>query len=357
MSARLAGTKPRAGPADLSILTVRITAGVLCVVGAVILGLEFYHYIGVFPGPALLAVALELPPLVIGFWVVRGLRPVRSPDLIWSAAALVWGAFAATGCGLLANKGLIAVWAQTAGVAFASTWSASLSAPLNEEVLKVCGVVMIVLAAPRLIRGPVDGMVFGALVGLGFQVAENVTYGLANIVQSGATDPVQAVTSSGALRVLVTGLGSHWTMTAVSGAGIGFLVARERRRQGVALAVACLVMAMGMHLLFDAPEPNLIIKVIVNFVIVTTLYVLLRQSYLDKARRALSGLVASGTVTAPEAATALARRARRRERQQVPRGPHRDQVLARQKAVLGLVEDEVALQARTEPLLQAVSLA
>ena len=100
---------------------------------------------------------------------------------------------AAAGCALLANKGLIGLWAKGAGPQFAANWSASLSAPLNEEILKLCGVIMIVLAAPRMIQGPLDGMIFGALVGLGFQATENVTYGLNSIMLSGATDPAKAV--------------------------------------------------------------------------------------------------------------------------------------------------------------------
>jgi protease PrsW len=352
MSARLGGAALTADPADPGILAVRVTAAVLCVIGAVILGLEFFRYIAVFPGPAVLAAALEVPLLVIGFVVVRLLRPARPPALIWSAAALVWGATAATGCGLLANQGLIAVWAKTAGVGFASNWSASLSAPLNEEVLKLCGVIMVVLAAPRMVRGPVDGMIYGALTGLGFQAVENVTYGLDTIVQSGGTDPVRAVTSSGLLRIGATGLGSHWAMTAVAGAGIGFLVARERRREGVALAVACLLTAMAMHLLFDAPHPVLVIKVVVNFLVVGVLYTLLRESYVGSARDVLAALAASGTISPAEADTVLGRRARNRALRQAPSGPQRDATLARQQEILGLVEDEVALRAGTEPLIR-----
>ncbi len=171
--------------ADNSVRAVRITAAALCVFGAAVLLKEFYRAVVVFPGAALLALALELPLLVAGWWLLRLARPLRSPSRLWSAAAVIWGATAATGCALLANQGLSALWAKGAGIAFASNWSAALSAPLNEEILKLCGVVMIVLAAPRVIRGPLDGMIYGALTGLGFQVTENLFYGLDNIIQSG----------------------------------------------------------------------------------------------------------------------------------------------------------------------------
>ena len=115
---------------------------------------------------------------------------------------------------------------------------------------------LIVLAAPRVIRGPLDGMIYGALVGLGFQVMENVTYSLNFIPLTGATNPGAAVALSAVLRVGLTGLGSHWAMTAVAGAGVGYLAARGLRG-GALPAAACLAAAMGMHLLFDAPGPDL----------------------------------------------------------------------------------------------------
>ncbi len=352
MTARLGRIPITADPQDPSIRAVRGTAAALCVLGAVILTVAFSRYLAVFPGPAALALVLELPLLVVGFLVLRLLRPIRPPSLIWSGAALVWGATAATGCALLANQGLISLWAKAGGVGFASNWSASLSAPLNEEVLKLCGVLMVVLAAPQMIRGPLDGMVYGALTGLGFQVVENITYGLEAIVQSGATDPARAVTNSVLVRVGTTGLGSHWTMTAVAGAGIGYLVIRQSRREGVALAIVCLLGAMAMHLLFDAPDPAVVIKVLVNFLVVSVLYLLLRSTYMADAREVLAACAASGTVSPAETASSISRSSRRHDLLRAQAGPERDRVLARQHEVLAIVEDEIARREATEPLLR-----
>jgi RsiW-degrading membrane proteinase PrsW (M82 family) len=223
--------------------TARISAAVICAAGLAILAWVFAGLIREFSDAAVLAVGLELPVVVTGYWLARLLRPVRPPSRLWSAAAVLWGATAATGCAIFANQGLTTIWAKGAGITFASNWGAA----LNEELLKVSGVAMIVLAVPGMIRGPLDGMVFGALAGLGFQVMENVTYGLNAIAQFGATNPPQAVAISAFVRVVITGLGSHWTMTAVSGAGIGFLVSRGARR-GWLPAAGCLATAMGMRL-------------------------------------------------------------------------------------------------------------
>lgn len=337
--------------ADASVRAVRVTAAALCLFGAAVLTWEFSRYVLVFPGAAVLAVILELPLLLVGFWVLRLLRPVRAPVLIWSAAGLVWGATAAAGCAVLANQGLIALWAKTEGVSFASNWSASLSAPLNEEVFKLCGVIMIVLAAPLVIRGPLDGLVYGALTGLGFQVAENATYAIDNIVQSGATDPVRAVINSVLLRVGTTGIGSHWTMTAVAGAGIGYFVSRERRRDGAVLALICLLTAMAMHLLFDAPHPALPFKVVANFLVVGVLYLLLRESYIASTRDVLAAYAAAGIISAEEAAALISRHGRRRELRRAGSGPERQRLQARQQEILAMVDDEVARHGGTETVL------
>ena len=200
---------------------VRGTAVVLCVIGAGLMAWAFHRVPEVFPAATVLAAVLQLPLLFLGWWLLRLARPLSAPARTWSAAAVIWGATAATGGALLANQGLTGLWAKTTGVAFASNWSAALTAPVNEELLKAAGVVLIVLAAPRAIRGPLDGMIYGALVGLGFQVMENVTYSLNFIPLTGATDPGAAVALSAVLRVVLTGLGSHWDMTAVAGPASG----------------------------------------------------------------------------------------------------------------------------------------
>jgi len=322
--------------ADVSILVVRVTAGAVCAFGAVVLAVAFFRYLVVLPAAAVQAVAAELPLLAIGFSVLRRLRPVRPPDLAWSAAALIFGGTAAAGCALLANQGLGGLWAKAAGPSFASNWSAALSAPLNEEILKVCGVVMVLLAAPQVIRGPLDGMIIGAITGLGFQAAENVTYGLNAVALSGATDPGRAVWNSMLYRVSTGGLGSHWTLTAVAGAGVGYLV--RRGQDGVLPAAGCLLGAMGMHLLFDAPYVALAVKVAVNLVSAGTLYLALRRGYASRAQKLLTRLETAGAITPAEAAAVISRRRRRRLAQRATPGAERDLLLTRQRELLALVD-------------------
>ncbi|HUB37340.1 MAG TPA: PrsW family glutamic-type intramembrane protease [Streptosporangiaceae bacterium] len=345
-----------------------MSAALLCVFGAGVLSWEFVRFLVVFPEAAALAAVLELPVVVIGFALLRRLRPTRAPALLWSAAALVWGGTAAAGCALLANQGLAGLWAKSEGISFASDWSASLSAPLNEELLKLCGVVMVGLAAPLAINGPLDGLVYGALTGLGFQSVENVTYGLNAIVMSGGTNPDHAVLDSALLRVGTAGAGSHWTMTAVAGAGAGYLILHTRRRRlirdagrggyasrqpadapaarpgyGLLLAAAaCVVAAAGMHLLFDAPAVAIEFKVAVNFALVAILYLLLSSAFVRRARDLLADAAAAGLVSTTEAGSVLSRRRRRRELRRIHPPAERDALRARQQEILAELDAEAA---------------
>ena len=344
MTAASAPAQPTAtAPPDPVVRWVRGTAALLCVVGAGLMAWAFHRVPAVFPAATVLAAVLQLPLLFVGWWLLRLARPLSAPARTWSAAAVIWGATAATGCALEANQGLTGLWAKAAGVAFASNWSAALTAPVNEELLKAAGVALIVLAAPRAIRGPLDGMIYGALVGLGFQVMENFTYSLNFIPLTGSTDPGAAVAISAALRVVLTALGSHWAMTAVAGAGVGYLAARGLRG-GARPAAACLATAMAMHLLFDAPGPDLAIalKVLLNFAVVLALYLTLQRGYRARARAALARRVASGAVPAVEAPTLLTRSGRRRRQRRVLVGTVRDQVRSAQLADLADIEQEAA---------------
>jgi len=351
-----------------SIRAVRISAAVLCIFGAGVVIREFVRLLLVFPEAGALAAVLELPLVLIGFVLLRRLRPTRSPARLWSAAALVWGATAAAGCALLANQGLAGLWAKNEGIKFASDWSASLSAPLNEELLKLCGVIMVALAAPLAINGPLDGMVYGALTGLGFQAVENVTYGLNAVIMSGGTNPNLAVLNSALLRVGTAGLGSHWTMTAVAGAGAGYLILHTRRRrliraasytgdQGrlpagapaarpgyelLLAAAACLTAAMGMHLLFDAPGVVIELKVAVNFALAAILYLMLSSAFLHRAREWLAAAAAAGLVSAADASSVLSRRRRRAELRRVHLPADRQSLRQRQQDILAELDAEAA---------------
>ena len=94
-----------------------------------------------------------------------------------AAAGFVWGFVAAIGAfALLANEAVTDLYAKAFGASFAYDWGAALAAPVNEELAKGAGVLLLLTLAPELVRSPFDGLILGAFVGLGFQISEDISY-------------------------------------------------------------------------------------------------------------------------------------------------------------------------------------
>ncbi|MFE3138386.1 PrsW family intramembrane metalloprotease [Streptomyces scopuliridis] len=315
--------------------------GVLCVLGLALLALEFAPAIRVFPGPALLAFLLLLFTLGIGVAILGRVRPFRAPPRGWAWSGVAWGATAATGCAIVANGGLQGIWFKAAGIDFGSRWGAALTAPLNEELLKVSGVALIALGARQLVRGPLDGFFLGAFTGLGFQVMENWTYAMNSILNGGGVNADNDVLQSFVSRVGLTGLGSHWAMTAVAGTGIGILLAHSGRpvRQRIVPAALCLLTAMTMHWLFDSPllgsAAGVAGKVAINFLVAVGFYVVLRR----RARRRARAFLLSPR--SPFSIELLTRRSRGRALRRVPPA-RRPAAALRAAGYLSVVEEYAA---------------
>ena len=94
-------------------------------------------------------------------------------------AAFVWGASPRRRSPRSATLGGVSTVARLGGPEFAARWTAALTAPFVEEILKGCGVVLIYLIARDEVDDVMDGFVYGAICGLGFAVVEDVFYFMA----------------------------------------------------------------------------------------------------------------------------------------------------------------------------------
>jgi RsiW-degrading membrane proteinase PrsW (M82 family) len=198
-----------------------------------------------------LLLALYLVPVLLVVYLLDAYER-EPPSLV--AGALLWGAVAATSLSGLANHDWGAVVARVGGPDLAAQWTAALTAPWVEETLKAVGVVLIYLIARSEINGLVDGFVYGAIVGLGFAVVENVFYFVA---QFGGTPA--GVLGGFFVRVLASGLYGHVLYSGLTGMGIAWFVTRPDLRPARRLLVAgalCLLAVLA-HFLWNSPLLNL----------------------------------------------------------------------------------------------------
>jgi protease PrsW len=178
----------------------------------------------------------------------------REPPLLL-AAALGWGGMVATTTAIAGNGAVHDLLAKLISPAFAASWGPAISAPAIEELLKTLGVVVVVLVARKQVNSVVDGAVYGAFVGLGFQVVEDFIYAVNAVAIAGRGDHVGPVIVTFFLRGFLGGLWSHTLFSALAGSGIAYFVVRQNRPLWRRLAVAfgCLLGAWAFHFVWNSP--------------------------------------------------------------------------------------------------------
>ena len=209
--------------------------------------------------------ALVMSVVIHTLWLIPALAVITHLDLFereplaFCVAAFVWGGVVATGFAIVANDNLMTYMSKL-DPEFATDWGASISAPTVEETLKVLGVLVLILINRRVFESVLDGFVFGALVGLGFQVVENVMYALDAAIRSGETWK-SGIVASFLVRAIVNGLWSHAAFTAMTGAGVAYVICGARRALPVriAAALALFAIAWGLHFVNNSPLVEIVL--------------------------------------------------------------------------------------------------
>jgi len=115
----------------------------------------------------------------------------REPKLML-AAAVIWGGVIATSLAAYANEAWLSVLGKIGSPDFVAAWGTAIVGPGVEETLKLMGVVVLFLIASAEFDGVLDGFVYGAMVGLGFTVVEDVSYFIRHVVDTANTTVDQA---------------------------------------------------------------------------------------------------------------------------------------------------------------------
>src|SRR5262249_24136237 len=134
--------------------------------------------------PAVIVAAAIVPALAYAVLLAAldQRRPRPWPRLL---ALFLWGAVIAAFSAARLNDLLTSGLADASGQAEARALVATAGAPVVEEVLKAAGLLLVLAMRPSLLRTPRDGIVDGAWIGLGFDLAENLEYLALAAVQGG----------------------------------------------------------------------------------------------------------------------------------------------------------------------------
>jgi RsiW-degrading membrane proteinase PrsW (M82 family) len=178
----------------------------------------------------------------------------REPPLLL-ATAFAWGATVATTTAMPGNRAMLGLLAKVGPADFATSWGPAVVSPIIEELVKVLGIVMIVLVSRKQINSVLDGMVYGALIGLGFQVVENVFYAIDAVEMANEGDRIGPVVATFFLRGFLAGLWSHTLYGALAGAGIAWFLMRTDRSLAVRVRglVGGVGLAWGIHSVWNSP--------------------------------------------------------------------------------------------------------
>jgi len=189
----------------------------------------------------------------VPFWLfLRHIDRFDSVPAKLALAAFAYGGVVATfAMATYANNAVISLWGKVNGQQFAADWAAALTAPFTEELAKASGIVLLIALAPRLIRTAFDGLIVGAFLGLGFQVFEDLIYGVMSAYGNFGVDSVASTYATSFTRV-VLGLTSHWIYSAIFCAGLVYLIGRPDEPRRIGRGLFLMLAAMALHGLWDA---------------------------------------------------------------------------------------------------------
>ena len=197
---------------------------------------------------------LALVPLVILWFLDR--RERESPWLF--AAAFLWGGLIATALALPFNTAffkLIDEWlahhpmlAVILGPEAALMLAAPISAPIAEELAKALGVLLLFWLLRPEFDNMRDGLVYGALVGLGFNWFEAALY-VANLYAKFGVAPYGLQLG---VKYALLGLGGHAMFTALFGASLGLALQTRHRWLRIIAPIGGLCLAIAAHMLNNA---------------------------------------------------------------------------------------------------------
>ncbi len=227
-------------------------------------------------------------------------------------ATFFWGAVPSVILAILASFVLSAPLQLIGGPLATDAFMAVMVAPPVEETVKAIALLAIFVLLRHEVDGLLDGIIYGAMVGMGFAMVENVFYFVAVYEEGGA----EAWGALVFLRAIIFGL-NHSLFTSVT--GLGMAVARFSANRGVRIVAPLLGWSVGvaLHAIHNlaATSGGLLCLILpltdwggVLLVLVIIIWALLQER--RWIRDYLRDEVTQGTLTAEQYAIACSKRRR-----------------------------------------------
>ena len=273
-------------PIDRTQTSTRNALGVFAALGA-------FGLFGCMTTCVALILLLEVPdPLGLALSIIAAVVPAafysalvlyldRNEKEPWFflAGAFAWGAIVAVVFSYIFNS-LVGIAVATAyGMEAGEFVSLAVAAPFFEETFKGAALLALLVLFRSHFDNVLDGIVYGALVGLGFAMTENIIYFGRAYFDSG----VFGIGLLFVLRVVIGGL-SHALYTAITGAAVGW----GRAQYGVGRArylvpAGGLLLAMILHSLWNTTafiasrlveDESLLVALVIIIVVEPGLFIL-----------------------------------------------------------------------------------
>lgn len=253
--------------------------------------------------PFLIALPLALLPvpfLIAVVLLLDRLEPEPRGNLVF---AFAWGAgIAALLAAVINTAGLVFITQPDLGKTTGEYVSATFGAPVVEESLKGGVLLWLLWRRRQEFDGPTDGIIYAAMVGLGFAMMENVGYYISALVRP-AIGGVPLLGATFVLRGIITPL-AHPIFTSMTGIGVAY--AATHRRSGWA-AGAGLLAAMTLHGLWNGLSAFGLPGIVLAYGLLAAVLVVLiavvvadRRRIVALIRRFLPAYQADGLVTAAD---------------------------------------------------------
>ncbi len=256
----------------------------------------------------LLIVVLSFVPALLYATVLWWLDRYEKEPLALLTVAFLWGAVPSVILALIMeivlDAPLMAI--QSSSQLTYDLLGASVVAPLTEEGVKAFALILLLLVFAREIDSPLDGLIYGGIVGFGFAAVENVFYLMGAYTEGG----VGGVLSLAFVRAGVFGL-NHAMYTGFTGVGVALSLELKPKGLKLLSIAGGFGLAVGSHALHNALATlagyqgagTLLAAVIVDWIGVLVLLVVALGTFFLERRRIVAyaeALVRGSIITADE---------------------------------------------------------